>query len=300
MRQAPFAVVFMTFVLLVSYSSTPGKVSFTFGGNAGIYTLPKEVSGYIDGNAPTYNRYIWAESKADNYGYIQHTYKYEHPFPSRTLPNVGVHFGLSYTFPTRLGIFFEGRRAFSGRDKKIGQSVSDSLPGDEFAIIPHDYRIRITESNDRLYIKSFQFGLGLSYAVPLKKKTSLIISGSFGRAYYSQYFRIETISVTTNYYQKNAHLVYSESDNRGAFDLFGIRYSAFCVKPAIAAEWDLASPLSVRIGLAYPASLIEKGAYFTENSDDYSITYYPANRFWAGHFVLDASISVNFGKGGNQ
>ena len=108
------------------------------------------------------------------------------------------------------------------------------------------------------------------------------------------------ISVTTNYYQKNGHLVYSESNNQGSFDVFGIRYSAFCFKPGVAIERDLASPLSVRIGLAYPISLIEKGAYFTERYDDYSTTYYPSNRFWAGNVVLDAGISLNFGKGGNQ
>jgi hypothetical protein len=261
--------------------------------------MPKEVEGYIDGYASTTNNYIWSESSTNQYGYTEYTYKYKHPFPSKTLPNAGMNFGLSYTFQSRIGVFLEGCWASSIRSATKNQSVPDSLAGDEFAMIPHDYRIRFIESNDRLYMKSFQFGLGLSYTMPLTNKASLIIAGSFGRADYSQYFRIETKSVTTNYYQNSGHLVYSETNAQGTFDVFGIRYSAFCVKPAIAAEWDVKSPLSVKIGLSYPISLIEKGAYVTENYDNYSIAYYPLNRFEAGNVVLDAGVSLGFGKGGN-
>jgi hypothetical protein len=300
MRQTLFGIAFVTTVLFMGRSSALGSVSLTFGGNAGVYTLPKEVNGYIDGYASTYNRYIWAESGINQYGYTQQTYKYKHPFPSRTLPNIGVNFGLSYIFQSRIGIFIEGNRTFSVLDKRTSQSFCDSLPGDQFATIPHDYRTRITESDDRLYMKSFQMGIGLSYSVPLKKKASLIFAGSFGRAYYSQYFRVETVSITTNYYQNNGHLIYSEKNGQGSFDVFGIRYIANCFKPAMAIEWDLKSPLSARIGLAYPISLIEKGEYFTENSDNYSTAYYPSSRFWAGNVTIDASISLNFGKGGHQ
>lgn len=300
MKRILFVIVMAAMVEMIGHSPAICGVSLTFGGNAGVYTLPKEVSGYIDGNASTYNRYVWAESGADQYGYIKQTYKYKHPFASRTLPNVGVNFGVSYIFQSRIGIFVEGCRAFSVLDKAVGQSSSDSLPGIEYATIPHDYRTQITESNDRLYMKSFHLGIGLSYSMPLKNKASLIVAGSFGRAYYSQYFRIETISITTNYYQNNGHLIYSEKNSQGSFDVFGIRYSASCFKPSVAVEWELKSPLSARIGLGYPISLIEKGEYFTENNDNYSTTYYPAGRFWAGNVIVDASISLNFGKGGRQ
>ncbi len=303
MRQSYCTIVIAILVLVIGSSAARGGVAaVTFGGDAGVYTLPKEISGYIDGNASTYNRYIWAESGKDQYGYIEKTYKYKHPFPLRTLPNTGVHFGVSYNFPSRLGVFLEGCRTFSIRDKTISQNVPDSLAGDEYAIIPHDYRIRSTESDDRLYMKSFQFGLGLSYTMPLKHKVKLIIAGSFGGAYYSQYFRVETSSITTDYYQNDGHLVYSETNDQGSFEVFGIRYSTYCFKPAVAAEWGLKPPLSVRIGLAYPISVIEKGVHFTESSsyDDDSDTYYPANRFWAGNVVLSAGVSLNFGKGDNQ
>jgi hypothetical protein len=295
-----FVIAMAAMMQMIGHSSATGEVSLTFGGNAGAYTLPKEVSGYIDGYASTYNRYVWAESGTDQFGYIKQTYKYKHPFPLRTLPNVGVNFGASYTFQSRIGIFFEGCRTFSVLDKAAGQGISDSLPGIEYATIPHDYRAQITESSDRLYLKSFHMGIGLSYSMPLKNKANLIVAGSFGRSYYSQYFRIETISITTNYYQNNGHLVYSEKNSQGAFDVFGIRYSASCFKPSVAVEWELKSPLSARIGLGYPISLIEKGEYFTENSGNSSTTYYPAGRFWAGNVIVDASISLNFWKGGCQ
>jgi hypothetical protein len=300
MRRILFGIVLATAVLVMGRSSAFGGVSLTFGGNAGVYTLPKEVSGFIDGYASTNNRYIWAESGTDQYGYIEQTYKYKHPFSSRTLPNIGFNFGLSYTFQSSIGIFFEGNRTFSVLDKRNNQSISDSLPGNASAMIPHDYQTRITESDDRLYMKSFLMGVGLSYSVPLKKKARLVVAGSFGRAYYSQYFRIETISITTNYYQNNGHLIYSDRNGQGSFKVFGIRYAASYFKPAAAIEWDLKSPLSARIGLAYPISLIEKGEYFTEHSDNYSDAYYPASRFWAGNVILDASVSFNFGKGGRQ
>ncbi len=300
MRQKLVVVLSFLAVAVLGHGTAFGGVSFTFGGNAGVYTLPKEVNGNIDGYASTNNRYIWTESGADQYGYIRQTYKYKHPFPSRTLPNLGVNFGLSYIFESGIGIFIEGIRTFSVLDKRNSQSNSDSLPGNGYAMVPHDYQTRLTESDDRLHMKSFNLGGGLSYSVPFKKNARLIFAGSFGRAYYSQYFRIETISITTDYFQNNGHLVYSEKNGQGSFDVFGIRYIANYFKPAAAIEWTLKSPLSARIGLAYPVSLIEKGEYFTDHSDDYSNTYYPSSRFWAGNVILDASISLNFGKGGRK
>jgi hypothetical protein len=281
------------------FSPVLGEVKVFFGGNAGIYTLPGEVRGYIDGYAPLGNRFIWAETSTDQYGYSRQTYKYKHPFPLRTLPNVGVNFGASYIFQSGIGVFLEGCRTFSVSDKGMDQSVPDTFPGST-SFIPHDYRTQTTESNDHLYVKSFQMGFGLSYTRPLKKNAKLIIAGSYGRAYYSQYFRIETISITNNYYQNNGNLVYSEKNSQGSFDVFGIRYSANCLKPALAVEWELTSPLSARVGLAYPVTIIEKGQYFTENSDSYSDNYYPSGRFWAGNVVLDASISLSFWKGGGR
>jgi hypothetical protein len=300
-RKPLITIIIPTLVLLIGSASVHGGISITFGGNAGVYTLPREISGYIDGSASTNNRYIWAESGTDQYGYIEQTYKYKHPFPLKTLPNTGMNFGMAYNLPSRLGLFFEGCRTFSILDKEISQSVPDTLPGDQIAIIPHDYRVRLTESNDRLYTKSFQFGIGLSYAIPLKSTFRLITAGSFGSAFYSQYFRIETTSITTTYHQNGGHLVYTETNNQGSFEVFGIRYRAYCFKPAVGAEWDCKPPLSFRTGLAYPISLIEKGVYFTENNpyDCYASTYYPSKRFWAGNVVLDAGVSINFGKGGN-
>jgi hypothetical protein len=301
MRKQRNSIIFPVFVLLAGVATIHGGISFSFGGNAGAYTLPEEIKGYIDGSAPMDSRYIWTESGADQYGYIQQTYKFKHPFPTRILPNTGINFGIAYTFPSRVGIFFEGCRSFSILDEEIDQSVPDTLPGDQYATIPHDFRIRLTESNDHLYMKSFQYGIGLSYAIFVKDKFWLIASGSFGGASYSQYFRIATTSTTTRYYQNDGHLVYTATDNSGSFEVFGIRYSAWCIKPAIAAQWDLKPPLSLRVGLGYPVSLIEKGVYFTDNGsyNYYSSTYYPSNRFWAGNAVLDAGVSLNLSKGGN-
>ena len=302
MQKPFFTTVISTLVLIAGFSFAHGGISFTFGGNAGAYTLPGEIKGYIDGSASTNSRYIWAESGTDQYGYIQQTYKYKHPFPLRTLPNTGVNFGIAYNFPSRIGIFFEICRTFSILDEENNQCVPDTLPGNQHATIPHDYQIRSIESNDQLYLKSFQYGIGLSYAVPINNRLRLIIAGSFGSAYYSQYFRIETTSITTSYYQNDGHLVYTGTDDRGSFEVFGIRYSANCFKPSVAAEWKLRSPLSVGIGLSYPVSLIEKGVYFTGNDpyDYYASTYYPSKRFWAGNVALDAGVRINLGKGGNR
>jgi hypothetical protein len=300
--QKPCITIIIPLALIACFASAHGGISFTFGGNAGAYTLPGEVKGYIDGSASTNSRFIWAESGTDQYGYITQTYKYKHPFALRTLPNTGVNFGIAYSFPSRIGVFFEVCWAFSVFDKETGQCVPDTLPGNQNATIPHDYQIRSIESTDRLYLKSFQYGIGLSYSVPIKKRLRLIFAGSFGSAHYSQYFRVETTSITTGYYQNDGHLVYTGTDNRGSFEVFGIRYSANCFKPAVAAEWNLKSPLSVRFGLSYPISLIEQGVYFTGNDsyDYYSSTYYPSKRFWAGNVSFDAGVRISLGKGGNR
>jgi hypothetical protein len=261
--------------------------------------MPGEISGFIDGSASTSSRYIWSEPGTDQYGYIEQTYKYKHPVPEKTLPNAGFTFGMTYAFQGRLGIFIEMCPSFSILDKEISQNTLDTLPNDGYAIIPHDYRIRSTESNDRLYMKSFQFGIGLSYAVPLNEKSRVVVAGSFGAVNYSQHFRIETESVTTEYYQNDGHRVYTETDNSDSFEVFGIRYENSCFKSSVAIEWDLRPPLSVKVGLACPIAFIEKGVYFTENNyDDHSTIYYPGKRFWTGNAILSAGISLNLGKGG--
>lgn len=302
MRQASCAIIIGTLALWLGYSPARGDLSITLGGNTGVYLMPEEVSGFIDGSSPTDNRYIWTESGTSQYGYSTRTYKYAHPFPEKTLPNTGFNIGLSYTFQGRLGVFIEGCRTFSILDKEISQCAPDTLPGDDYSIIPHDYRIRLTESDDQLYMKSFQFGLGLSYAIPLKKGARIIMAGSFGTVNYSQYFRIETKSITTDYFQNDGNRVYSETNNQGSFEVFGIRYSANCFKPSVAIEWDLRPPLSAHIGLACPVALIEKGVHFTENDyyNDYASIYYPSKRFWTGNVVLSAGIRLRFIKGGTR
>jgi hypothetical protein len=303
MRPISRAFILAVALLSMSFISTRAEVSITFGGILGVYTLPSEITGYIDGGASTDNRFIWAESGTDDYGYISRTYRYEHPFPLKTLPNAGLNLTFSVRFPNRMGFFLEGCRTFSILEKEIDQSAADTLPADQYAIIPNDYRVRTTASNDRLYTKSFLLGLGLLYAIPIKDKIRLIIAGSFGRAYYSQYFRIETIAITTDYYQNDGHRVYTETDNQGSFDVFGIRYSAYYFKPAILTEWDLRSPLSVKLGLAYPLSLIEQGYHFTQNDEfnQYASVFYPSRRFVAGNVMLSVGASLNFGqKGGEQ
>jgi hypothetical protein len=123
MRKRFFAAVSMFFILIFGSAFARSGISLSFGGNVGAYTLPGEISGYIDGSASTSNRYIWAESSTDQYGYIQQTYKYKHPIPSRTLPNTGLHFQIAYTFPSRIGFFFEGCRSCCIVDKEINNSV---------------------------------------------------------------------------------------------------------------------------------------------------------------------------------
>jgi hypothetical protein len=299
MRHASFAIAVVITFFIAPFPAL-GKLSLSIGGNVGYYTLPKETKGFIDRNAFPTNPYIWSEAGTNENGSIEYTGKYKHPFPLKTRPNGGVNFGISYVFQSLIGVFLEGCWSSSIRDQIVNQSISDSLPTDDYAIIPHDYRIRVIGSTDQLYVKSLQFCFGLSYAMPLTQKAWLIFAGGIGSADYSLLFRIETQSDAMSYYQNNGHRVYSEITGQGSFQAFGIRYSAFCVKPKIAVEWEVKSPLSVRIGLSYPVSRVEKGSYFTENNYDNSITFYPSKRFWAGNAILDAMVSLGLGKGGIQ
>jgi hypothetical protein len=302
MRIFPEAMAVTLVCLALGADSARAEVSLTFGGSLGAYTLPGEVEGYIGGDASTNSRFVWAESAPDEYGYVERTYHYKHPFPSKTLPNAGINLSLAWRFPSRLGFYIEGGRTFSILQKELDQSVPDTLLNDQSNIIPHDFRIRTSASNDRLYTKSFQLGLGFLYIVPIREKIRLILAGSVGRAFYSQYFRIETTEITTSYYQNNGNKVYSETDNHGSFEMFGIRYSAYCFKPSITTEWDLQRPLSLKIGLSYPFSLIEKGTYFTESNyfDSYSSVFYPSDRFVAGNVLLHVGLGLTFGKGGDR
>jgi hypothetical protein len=202
-----------------------------------------------------------------------------------------VNFGISYTYQSQVGVFLEGCWASSIRDQTINQSVPDSLAADNYAMIPHDYRTRVIESTDLLYTKFLEFSLGISYAVPLAHKARFIVACGIGSSDFSQFFRIETKSVTMNYFQNNGHIVYHETENQGAFEVF---------KPAAAVEWEVRSPLSIRAGLSYPFSLIEKGAYFHETNTNYSLSYYPSKRFMAGNVILTIGVSLGLGKGDNQ
>jgi hypothetical protein len=274
-------------------------VSFQFGGMLGYYTLPSEVSGYIDGYASSDNRILMSESSADYVSDATGTeYRYSHPIANRTRPNIGFDLGLSFMFPNRLGFFINGSRSFSIFENKAAQTQSDSLASDSYATIPYDYKIRSITSNDQLYLKSIHFGFGLQYRIPLGKRLDLVASAAFGRSAYSQYFRTNTVETSTVYKQNNGNTVYTEANKNGAFETFGIRYSAYSLRPAIAAELSFNTPLSLRAGVACPLSYIEKGYRFTDNElESLDQVYYPEARFVAGNLMLTIGFAWHFGKG---
>jgi hypothetical protein len=277
-----------------------------FSGVAGYYYLPE----YIRGNMEDYYNYsgygeirpAYLEATSSVNGYTQKSYHYEHPFANENRKNAGIQIQATYFFNSYLGAGFDYSHSFSLYDYYADHVYTDTLLYDSTPYpyyIPtdsasrYDYQVQFITSHDQLYVKQSTAGLALAMRKAILPKLNLHFRLGFGLADYLQVFRIEYRSVTAKNYLIGTGEIKSESLSP-RFDTFGINYSAFYFCPKIALERPVTKQLSIRAGVEFPASYIEKGKEWRENNSDYGYVYYPETRFFASNPSFTVGLGVNF------
>jgi hypothetical protein len=288
--------------------AAPAELLIGVSGTAGRYLAPDEVRGNITGHPGSgeyRSSYAADEGGSAEGGYDQSSYRYSHPFHEDARNNIGFALDIAYLFPSGMGFGFEFQRTFSVGEHAAAHTVRDTLGQDVYSSIPHDTKVRSATSDDRLYLKSRLVGMAWHYRRRLGGKLSLTLRCALGLANHIQLFQVEQTDVRTDYLQSNGHAVYSEP-GQPSFDVFGIRYAAAYLRPAVGVHYHLVPRLSLRGEVGIPVSYVEKGYRWREGEGAGwfdAAAYYPRERFAIGNLHLSLGMLAHvgpLGKGGSR
>ena len=289
--------------LLLLFCSAINYAEFEFGldGTIGYYLFPSKVNGHV---VELYDYQMinsgYVSEAPSGAGYYGSQYAYSHPFAKEAAPNIGFRIKGAFFFPEQFGIGLEYGNGFSIGEYSSSQTTVDSAANTN-PIIPADYQKKTAVTQNVIYMKHSLFGLTLFMRKQLTNKT--IVGGGIGLglAHYTTIFKIEQSSVATRYYQQNGHEVYYENLTPQAFDVIGIDYSSFYIRPELNVRHSLSTHLGFSIGLSIPLSYIERGNEWTDGDElftNYSSTvFYPEKRFVAGSLTVSMGLSIVFGPG---
>jgi len=275
-----------------------GRIIWDFAVGTGYFLLPDNITGNLEDYGYYYSPYdvSYLDQISSDNQYYKQEYTYRHPFSKKTLANIGFESQISIFLTNELAVGFEYGKSVSISDYIEEDVLRDSIPVpiNSNNPIPHDYKIQLITTRNNLYLKMNAVGVTGNYRRLYKGKFFINYGFGMGSVSYLQIFRLEYPKVELKYYQNNGNEVYSEIQS-SAFNVFGIKYISYYVRPKISIEYPLIEKLVLKTSLSIPFSYVEKGYRWTEESsyDDDTI-FYPSSRFMAGNFKLSFGFSLIF------